>query len=247
MNLRISLRFTLSVFIALSFQIKVSAQGATSSNPGEWAVIRTGESNLLNTIKKQSDDMALILGTQSEMVIANTKMKTWQEKYDSYISTASGYASSIKATTTLYFEGMQTLQALWELKTAMKINPQGIAASIPMTDIYLETLSKFVEVYGALKKVIAKGGSDNMLSGSERTLYLWSLNDDLEELNNHIHRLALSVGMYTFEDVWNRAIEGKIDKTPGQLAHEASKRMNRAMTLVSNFYKQRQTHKTWFD
>ena len=36
-------------------------------------------------------------------------------------------------------QGMQTLSALWEINTACKINPQGIAASVSMNTLYAET------------------------------------------------------------------------------------------------------------
>ena len=79
-----------------------------------------------------------------------------------------------------------------------------------------------------------------MLNGAERTRLLWQLNGEIEQLNKKFRALALSISIFSFEDVWNRAIAGKIEKTNGMLADEAHKRMSRAMKQVALFYKARQ-------
>lgn len=225
--------------------IPVSAQGLTQSNPLEYAAIHSGEKLLGDQISKQSRAMSALAVEQGVMTVANTKMKQWEQKYNSYLKTASGYASAIKAATTLYADGMQTLTALWEVHTACRINPQGIAASVSMNNLYMETAAEFVRTYRALKNVIAKGGEGNMLNGAERTQMLWTLTDNLGRLNRNLRRLSVSITMYSFEDVWNRAISGKINKTNKMLAKESSSRMRRAISNVAKFYKYRQTHKPW--
>ena len=55
--------------------------------------------------------MTAIAAEQMAMVKLNTKMKNWEKKYNNYLKTVSGYASAIKAATTLYSDGMQTLTA----------------------------------------------------------------------------------------------------------------------------------------
>ena len=137
-------------------------------------------------------------------------------------------------------EGIQTLSALWEIKTACRINPQGIAASLSMNNLYAETATELVKTYKILKQVVAKGGEGNMLNGAERTRLLWQLSSEIEQLNKKFRALALSIGIFSSEDVWNRAIAGKIEKTNGMLATEAHKRMSRAMKQVALFYKARQ-------
>ena len=84
-------------------------------------------------------------------------------KYNEYLKTVSGYASAIKAATTLYSDGMQTLTALWDVHAACRINPQGIAASISMNNLYMETASEFIRTYKTLKKVVAKGGENKQM------------------------------------------------------------------------------------
>ena len=245
MRLQTGLRRVFAL-IALSVgTIPASAQGLSSSNPLEYAAIAGGEELIGNQIKKQSKAMAAIAVEQGAMTVANTKMKQWEQKYNSYLKTASGYASSIKAATSLYADGMQTLTALWEVHTACRINPQGIAASLSMNNLYLETATEFIRTYRALKNVIAKGGEDNMLNGAERTQMLWNLTNNLERLNRKLRLLSVSVTMHSLDDVWNRAITGKINKSNKVLAKESSKRMCRAISNVAKFYKYRQTHKPW--
>ena len=189
--------------------------------------------------------MTAIAAEQMAMVKLNTKMKNWEKKYNEYLKTVSGYASAIKAATTLYSDGMQTLTALWDVHAACRINPQGIAASLSMNNLYMETASEFMRTYKTLKQVVAKGGEGNMLSGAERTELLWNLTDNLARLNRKLRLLAVSITMHSFEDVWNRAINGKIGKSNKMLAVESSKRMRRAMSNVAKFYRYRQSHKPW--
>ncbi len=85
-----------------------------------------------------------------------------------------------------------------------------------------------------MKKVVAKGGEGNMLKGSERTKILWQLSTELEQLNRKFRCLALSISLYTFEDVCNKV-----------LAKEALSRQKQAMKVVARFYRERQSHKTW--
>lgn len=225
--------------------LSMSAQGLTQSNPLEYAAIHAGEKELSKHIAHQSQAMSALAVEQGVMTLANTKMKQWEQKYNSYLKTASGYASAIKAATTLYANGLELLAALWEVHVACNINPQGIAASVSMTNIYMETATEFIRTYRAIKHVLAKGGEGNMLNGAERTQMLWNLVNNLEQLNRKLRRLSMSIMMYSFEDVWNRAIAGKISKTNKMLAIESSKRMRRAISNVAKYYKYRQEHKPW--
>lgn len=245
MRLPIDLRCFLTLIALFLGTIALSAQGLTSSNPAEYVAIGAGEARIDSQIVKQSRAMAAIAVEQRIMVKANTKMKNWEKKYNQYLKTVSGYASAIKAATTLYADGMQTLTALWEVHTACKINPQGIAASLSMNNLYMEAATEFIRTYKTLKKVVAFGGKNNMLTGAERTQLLWNLTDNLARLNRKLRLLSVSITMHSFEDVWNRAIYGKIMKTNKMLARESSQRMRRAMSNIAKFYRYRQSHKPW--
>ena len=232
-------RIVIAILLAIS-SIQGHGQGMTSSNPLEYTAIGEGEGFIADKIAKQTKTLDTLAVLHGVMVPAERKMKKWEEKYNSYLKTAQGFASAIQAGTTLYMQGMQTLSALWEVKTACRINPQGIAASLSMNNLYAETATELVKTYKILKQVVAKGGEGNMLNGAERTRLLWQLSSEIEQLNKKFRALALSISVFSFEDVWNRAIAGKIEKTNGMLATEANKRMRKAIKHVALFYRARQ-------
>lgn len=245
MKLQTEIRRTCFSLLFFLGAVTCFGQSVTQSNPLEYTAIGEGESRLNDIIGKQNDILDTLGVLHGEMVVAETKMKKWEEKYNSYLKTTQGFADALKAGCTLYMQGMQTLTALWEINTACKINPQGIAASVSMNTLYAETAVELVKTYRILKKVVTKGGEGNMLKGSERTKILWQLSTELEQLNRKFRSLALSISLYTFEDVWNKAIAGKIQKSNRVLAKEALNRQKRAMKVVARFYRERQTHKTW--
>ena len=232
--------------IAMGICTKSHGQGASSSNPLEYAVIQKGEADINSHITTQTRDMGELAAVQGTMVGEATLMKKWEKQYNSYLTTTKGYAEKIAAACTLFQEGVQTLTYLWEIDQARKVNPQGVFASMSMNNLYIETAAEFTKTYRLLNKVVKKGGQENMLNGSERTLLLWKLSAELEQLNKKLRSLALSITVFNFEDVWNRAIAGKIEKTNGMLAEDARKRQSKAMRQVAKFYQVRQNSKPWF-
>ena len=121
-----------------------------------------------------------------------------------------------------------------------------------MTNLYIETACQFVETYRTLKSIVKQdgtnSGNENMSNGAERVRMLWQLTADLEALNNNLHSLSRAILMFTFEDVWNAAISGMIEKDHKTLAEEAQKRAMRAMTNVAEFYRYKGKHKkSWTD
>ena len=232
--------------MAMGISTKSYGQGASSSNPLQYAAIQKGEADINSHITTQTRDMGELAAVQGTMVGEATLMKKWEKQYNSYLTTTKGYAEKIAAACTLFQEGVQTLTYLWEIDQARKVNPQGVFASMSMNNLYMETAAEFTKTYRLLNKVVKKGGQENMLNGSERTLLLWKLSAELEQLNKKLRSLALSITVFNFEDVWNRAIAGKIEKTYGMLAEDARKRQSKAMRQVAKFYQIRQNSKPWF-
>lgn len=232
--------------MAMGICTKSHGQGASSSNPLEYAAIQKGEADINSHITTQTRYMGELAAVQGTMVGEATLMKKWEKQYNSYLTTTKGYAEKIAAACTLFQEGVQTLTYLWEIDQARKVNPQGVFASMSMNNLYMEIAAEFTKTYRLLNKVVKKGGQENMLNGSERTLLLWKLSAELEQLNKKLRSLALSITVFNFEDVWNRAIAGKIEKTNGMLAEDARKRQSKAMRQVAKFYQVRQNSKPWF-
>ena len=245
MKLQIGFRFFM-VCLTTALSITVCrGQGASTSNPGEYLAIMEGESLINGRISSQNNSRENEAGIQSELSHSTTQIKNWEQQYNSYLKTTEGFANGIVACCQLYLEGVQTLTALWEVHTAQKINRQGVFATMSMNNLYMETAIQFIKTYRSLKKVCKQGGKNNMLNSAERTALIWSLERDLEHLNQKLRRLAVSISVFSFEDVWNRAIAGKIDKSNGMLAIEARNRMRRAATSVAKYYRLRQNTKPW--
>lgn len=246
MRLLIEFRAVMLCFaIVLSTAVCRGQFSATTSNPGEYLAIKKGEDNILNEISAQTNYRKKEAGIQAELSETTTKIKNWEQQYNKYLKTTEGFADGIAAACQLYLEGVQTLNALWEVSAAKKINPQGVFATMSMNNLYMETAIQFIKTYRSLKKVCKKGGNGNMLNSAERTQLIWNLERELEQLNSKLRRLAVSISVFSFEDVWNRAIAGKIDKSNGMLALEARNRMRRAVTSVARYYKLKQNSKSW--
>ena len=246
MRLLIEFRAVMLCFVILLFPAICRAQiSATTSNPGQYLAIQKGEDYILNKITDQTNYRKKEAGIQAELSGTTTKIRNWEQQYNSYLKSTSGYAKRTVACCQLYLEGVQTLNALWEVSAAKKINPQGVFATMSMNNLYMETASQFIKTFRSLKKVVEKGTDKNMLNGSERTQLIWNLERELEQLNSKLRRLAVSISVFSFEDVWNRAIAGKIEKSNGMLALEARNRMRRAATSVARYYKLKQNSKSW--
>ena len=95
-----------------------------------------------------------------------TTMKGWEKKYNSYLKTANGYASALKAATHIYDDGLRIIITLDKLRHAVNNNPQGIAATVSMNNLYIETTTEMVSVFTLLKDAVAKvSPSSRMYTG----------------------------------------------------------------------------------
>ena len=97
-----------------------------------------------------------------------------------------------------------------------------------MNNLYAEAVAASIGVYDCLQNTIAAGGKLNMLTGSERTELLWSLNQAMADFNRKIRSLALSIAFYNLTDVWKRATAGMLDLDRGRIANDAFDRWKRA-------------------
>ena len=201
------------------------------SNPSQYVAIAEGQTLVNNAVNSQTKGMQKTAALQGSMAAEFTMMKKWEQKYNSYLKTARGYADALKAGTSLYADGVETLRHLYEIRKAINANPTGIGATLAMNDLYLETTTEFIKTYRLLKVSIAKGGTDNMLTGAERTEMLWQLNDELARLNAKLRTLAISIAYHNFTDVWNQYTAGMVDKSHADIAHDAYERWRRASSV----------------
>ena len=202
------------------------------SNPSQYVAIAEGQTLVNNAVNSQTKGMQKTAALQGSMAAEFTMMKKWEQKYNAYLKTARGYADALKAGTSLYADGVETLRHLYEIRKATNANPTGIGATLAMNDLYLETTTEFIKTYRLLKVSVAKGGTDNMLTGAERTEMLWQLNDELARLNAKLRTLAISIAYHNFTDVWNQYTAGMVDKSHADIAHDAYDRWRRASNVA---------------
>lgn len=223
----------LSVAAALFLAAVPSSAQMSQSNPLQYVEIETGHKNINDQIKKQTKAQEKTGLLQATISAEFTKIKQWEGKYNSYLKTARGYAEAIKAGTSLYAEGVETLRHIHEIRKAVAANPQGIGASVAMNNIYVETAAELIRTYRLLKVSVALGSNVNMLTGAERTELLWNLNDALDQLNRKLRRLAMSIAFYNLGDVWNNATAGMVERSHAQVAADAIDRWKRAQRVYA--------------
>ena len=192
-----------------------------SSNPLEWMALAEGNELINSEIEKQINGQTKTALLQNTMAAEFNQIHKWEKKYNSYLKSVNGYASSLKACTHLYDDGVKIFITLAKLKTAIKNNPQGIVASMSMNNLYIETATELVSVFNLLNDAVAKGGTENMLTGADRSKTLWALNDKLSAFQKKLNKLYLS-------DVWNNVTAGMIDRSNGEIATQALGRWRRA-------------------
>ena len=226
---------TISIILAavLAFLLPQLAQAQiAASNPLEWVALAEGNELINGQIDKQIKGQTQTAILQNSIAAEFNRIHQWEKEYNSYLKTASGFASSLKACTHLYNDGVRIFLTLGKLGKAIKNNPQGIIASMSMNNLYIETATELVSVFTLLNDAVAKGGTENMLTGAERSKTLWALNDKLSAFSRKLHLLYLSIRYYTLNDVWNNVTAGMLDRDNGEVARLAMTRWRRAAALA---------------
>ncbi len=204
-----------------------------SSNPGEYTILATGNALINETVKSETKAERNTALMQNAMAGEFTKMKQWEKDYNSYLKTATNYASALKAATHIYDDGVRILLTLGKLRKATTNNPQGIVATVSMNNLYMETTTEMLSVFTLLKNAVAKGGSTNMLTGAERSKTLWELEDKLSSFSRKLQLLYLSIRHYRMSDVWNRATAGMVERDKHDVALQSLSHWKRYAKEVS--------------
>ncbi len=221
----------LAAVLALLLPQLAQAQIA-ASNPLEWVALAEGNELINSQIDKQIKGQTQTAVLQNSIAAEFNRIHQWEKEYNGYLKTASGYASSLKACTHLYNDGVRIFLTLGKFGKAINDNPQGIIAGMSMNNLYIETATELVSVFSLLNDAVAKGGKENMLTGAERSQTLWALTDKLSSFSRKLHLLYLSIRYYTLSDVWNNVTAGMIDRSNGEVAQLALSRWRRAAALA---------------
>lgn len=223
-----------TLLLLVVFRSTLHAQ-LVCTNPLEYTALAEGNELINSQVKEQIDNQSRTAVLQNSIAAEFTQMRSWEQKYNKYLKDASGFASSLKASTSIYNEGARTLITLWHLKKAISSNTEGIVATMSMNNLYMETATELVSVYTVLNEAIAVGGKENMLTGAERSKMMWAINDRLRAFNRKLNSLYLSIRYYTINDIWNTATVGILDKTPQECATMSFERWRRAAKTVSKY------------
>jgi len=207
------------------------AQSATAGHPIQYVIIAGETDSLQDKVNAQIRAQDTIAATAAFMIGEFSIMEGWESKYNSYLKTVDGYASALKAGTTLYSEGVKTLYWVNQVKKACAKNPQGIIATAALNRLYVEVAADIFKTYRLLGLCVAKGGSDNMMTGAERTQMLWMLDDTIHALNKKLQRLALSISYYNLVDVKKAYLYKIVRPDKKTLAYDALDRWQRCAEL----------------
>ena len=234
MKLRITNQHIVAVLVAVLAGLLPQAAKAqiAASNPLEWMALAEGNEVINGQIEKQIKSQTQTALLQNSIAAEFNRIHKWEKQYNSYLKTASGYASSLKACTHLYNDGVRIFITLGKLGKAIRNNPQGIIAGMSMNNLYIETATELVSVFTLLNEAVAKGGNENMLTGAERSKKLWALNDKLSAFSRKLHLLYLGIRYYTLNDLWNNVTAGMLDRNNGEAARMAMSRWRRAAALA---------------
>lgn len=219
------------VALSASLLPQVTKAQVAASNPLEWVALAEGNDLINEQIEKQIKGQTQTALLQNSIAAEFNQIHKWEKQYNSYLKTASGYASSLKACTYLYNDGVRIFLTLGKLGRAIQNNSQGIVACMSMNNLYIETATELVSVFTLLNDAVAKGSTENMLTGAERSQTLWALNDQLSAFSRKLHLLYLSIRYYTINDMWNNVTAGMLDRNNGEVARMAMSRWRRAATL----------------
>lgn len=140
-----------AITLALMLLPAIGYAQVASSNPLEYVALAEGNELINGQIKSQIEDQQKTAFLQNTIAAEFSQIHKWEKKYNSYLKTASGYASTLKACTSLYDDGVRIFINLCNLKKAIASNPQGIVATASMNNLYIETAKELVTVYTTLR------------------------------------------------------------------------------------------------
>lgn len=227
LSIRIIIVSALSVVSVRSY-----ATDFVSVDPLWEAAVIEGSGKVLSQYNTQTTKLLEIAALQNTMALHFNAVKEWQWKHNSYLKKAEGFAEAFNAGSRLTSEAVRTLRDLMVLKNVMARNPEGIATTLSINNLYIETITEFIKTFRMLKFSVSTGGEFNMLTGKERTEMLWALVDRMDELNTKVRKLILSVAYYRVKDIWAFYTRGMFERHKGDIAENCLERWNRVHDAI---------------
>ena len=217
----------LLVSILSAVSVRMSAViDFVSVDPLWEAAVLTGSKKVMEQYDTQNKKLLEMATLQNTMALH------FKRKYNNYLKDASSFAEAYRAGTVLTAEAVRTLRDLIDLKKVMMRNPEGIAATLAMNNLYMETITEFIKTFHMLKFSVSTEGEFNMLTGRERVEMIWALCDRMEELNAKVRKLILSVAYYRVNALCAFYTRGLFDRHQGDIAENCLERWNRIQDAV---------------
>ncbi len=236
MRLQTAIRISAIILLSLFMKVTVWGQSVGAAYPDQWVIISINGGYVISQSKENTKKMAEVIAEQHLTDQMLTILDKWNQEYNDYLKDPTGIANSIKTGSMLYTQGAILLENIYLLKKAIGSNPEGLPASVPMNNLYMETAVTAIKCCKTLKTACTKGGSDNMLTGAERVELLWQLGEDMRELNKKVRKTAISIAYYKLTDVWWKATEGMVDYDHGAIAKRSMKEWSRAVGVSHTLY-----------
>lgn len=113
------------VFVLAGLLPQLAKAQVAASNPLEWAALAEGNELINGQIDKQIKGQTQTALMQNSIAAEFNRIHEWEKQYNSYLKTANGYASSLKACTHLYNDGVRIFLTLGKLGKAIGGQPAG--------------------------------------------------------------------------------------------------------------------------
>lgn len=153
MNIRINYR-TILVCILSTVSIRMSAIiDFVSVDPLWEAAVMTGTKKVMDQYNTQNTKLLEMAALQNTMALHFNAVKEWRRKENAYLKVAC-YAEAMQAGSRLTAEAVRTVRDLMDLKKVMSRNPEGIATTLAMNDLYMETITEFIKTFRMLQNVL---------------------------------------------------------------------------------------------
>lgn len=135
--------------------LRISAVDYISYDPLWEVAVIEGNNMVIEKVNTQTTKLMETAALQNTIALHFNAIKEWQGKFNSYLKKGHNYAEAVRAGERLTAEGVRTVRDLMDLKKVTERNPEGIAATLSMNNLYIETIVEFIKTFRMLKSAIS--------------------------------------------------------------------------------------------
>lgn len=138
--------------------VSARAQSVTASYPKQHAIILIEGDEVTKQMDKNIGKLRGEVAELDNTAKETTKWEKWQSEFIEYLENAQALAETMRIGNQLYMQGAVLVRNIFLLKKAIAQAPEGIVASLPMNNLYMETVATAIKCNRTLK-VILNGGT----------------------------------------------------------------------------------------